>query len=189
MTSSNPPSPLGTRINIVGTSGSGKSTFGRALAARLGLPYVELDSLYWKPNWEGSTDEEFAARVSAAVQGDEWVIDGNYSRVRPMMWSRAHTVVWLDYPRWLIMRRVLWRTLRRTLTGQELWAGNRERLTNAIFAKDSIILWAWNTYPRNRAKYLALNADPANAHIRFVHLRSPKEERQWLAGIPTSPRV
>jgi len=45
------------RINVVGTSGVGKSTLARHLAGRLAVPYIEMDRLYWRENWQGTTDE------------------------------------------------------------------------------------------------------------------------------------
>lgn len=180
-----PPSrtELGSRINIIGTSGSGKSTFAAALARRLGLRYIELDALFWGPNWSESLDDVFLPRVIAATAGDGWVVDGNYTRTRPHYWRRVQTVIFLDYPRWLVMWRVITRTLRRALGGVELWHGNRERLSNALFSKDSIVRWSWNTYARRRAQTAAMLADSANAHIRFVCFRSPTAAQRWLDSL------
>lgn len=83
---------------MVGNSGSGKSTLGAALAARLGVPYVELDSIFHQPGWAELPRHEFRARVGALVGGDTWVIDGNYTAVRDLVWARADTVVWIDLP-------------------------------------------------------------------------------------------
>src|ERR1700744_2942266 len=88
------------RISVVGTSGAGKSTVGRRLALGLGVPFVELDSIYHQPGWVPLTAEEFRRRVAEAAAGDGWVIDGNYSKARPLVWARADTVVSLDLPRW-----------------------------------------------------------------------------------------
>ena len=38
------------RALVFGNSGSGKSTYARALAARHGLPHLDLDSVVWEPN-------------------------------------------------------------------------------------------------------------------------------------------
>lgn len=37
------------RINVVGAPGSGTTTLGRALSARLGFSFADADSFYWKP--------------------------------------------------------------------------------------------------------------------------------------------
>src|SRR5262249_37506021 len=79
------------RIAVVGTTGSGKSTFSRRLSGALGLPHIELDALFWKRSWEQTTDEEFFAAVSAAVSQPRWIVDGNYSRARHIIWSKATT--------------------------------------------------------------------------------------------------
>ena len=117
------------RVSVVGNSGSGKSTLGRALAARLGVPFVELDAIHHLPGWQPIDVPEFRKTVGAIVDGDGWVIDGNYSAVRDLVWARADTVIWFDLPRRTVIRQVLWRTIRRGVTREELWNGNRERLT------------------------------------------------------------
>ena len=53
-------------INVVGTSASGKSTFSKALAAKLNVKYIEMDELFWKPNWQESNNSEFLPKVQAA---------------------------------------------------------------------------------------------------------------------------
>ncbi len=117
------------RVSVVGNSGSGKSTLARELALVLGVPYVELDSLFHQPGWVPLAEDEFRRVVGAAAAVDGWVMDGNYSAVRPIVWTRADTVVWLDLPRRTVMRQVVWRTVRRAVTRQELWNGNREPLS------------------------------------------------------------
>ena len=84
--------------------------------------------MFHQPGWEPLPEDEFRRVVEAAAAGDSWVMDGNYSAVRPLVWARADTVVWLDLPRRTVMRQVIWRTLRRAVTRQELWNGNREPL-------------------------------------------------------------
>ena len=85
------------RVSVVGTSGAGKTTFARALAARLAVPHIELDAIFHQEDWTPLDDDEFVRRVDAATDGDAWVADGNYRMVSMdgPVWARADTVVWL----------------------------------------------------------------------------------------------
>jgi adenylate kinase family enzyme len=125
------------------------------------------------------------------VARDGWVTDGNYSAVQDLIWKRADTVAWLDLPRHLVMRRLLWRTLRRVATREELWNGNRESW-GAFFSLDperSIFVWAWTTHARNRGRYLAASEDPAHAHLTFVRLTSPRAVRRFLRTVREEARA
>jgi adenylate kinase family enzyme len=172
------------RVSVVGNSGSGKSTLSKSLAEALGCPWLELDSVFHQPDWTPLDRAEFAARVTAVTDGDSWVIDGNYSAVQSLVWDRADTVVFLDLPRRTVMRRVIWRTLRRVAGRAELWNGNRERWRNVLTwdPAESVISWAWHNHGKKRERYTAAAADPAHAHLRFVRLRSPSQVRRFLAG-------
>jgi adenylate kinase family enzyme len=175
------------RVSVVGNSGSGKSTLAVALAARLGAPCVELDAIFHQPGWTERPVEDFRARVADAAAGDTWVIDGNYSAVRDLVWARADTVVWLDLPRPAVMRRVVTRTVRRAARRQELWNGNREPWSNfwSLDPQRSVVAWAWTRHRNYRARYEAALADPAWARLRFVRLRSTAEVRRFVsAGRP-----
>lgn len=183
MTNRRTPSEVGIRISVVGTCGSGKTTTASVLAQRLGLAHVELDALSWGPNWTSTPDDEFRAAVERAAAGDRWVIDGNYSKCRDLVWGRADTVVWLDYSFSRVFSRLVWRTFRRTLRREILWHGNRERLGTAFFSRESILLWAIKTHWRRQREYPTLLARPEYRRLRVVRLRSPREAAAWLAGV------
>jgi adenylate kinase family enzyme len=103
-----------TRFVVLGTSGSGKTTFARQLAFKLAVPHVELDSLHWDSNWMEAPDDIFRQRIANALSTESgWVVDGNYHRFGDLTWARAHVLVWLDYPLWLTMARIIWRTVSR----------------------------------------------------------------------------
>ena len=153
-----------------------------ALATALGVPHLELDSVHHQPDWQPLDRQEFRRRVSEFTAGEAWVVDGNYSAVRDIVWSRADTVIWLDPPRHRVMRQVMWRTMRRMATGAELWNGNRERWRYLFQRDESIILWAWTHHRKYRDKFLAAQADPANAHLAFVRLRTPAESAALVRG-------
>lgn len=174
----------GARIVVVGTSGSGKSTLARSLGARLQRPVIELDALHWGPHWTERPD--FEAQIAAAIAQPAWVIDGNYSRGRALIWPRADTIVWLDYHWVVIYWRLLWRTLRRVCGQQVLWAGNRESWRRAFMSRDSLFVWVYQTYGRRKREYGALQRDPAWAHLRWIHLTTPAATARWLAALPAA---
>ena len=98
------------RTVVIGIGGSGKTTLAKQLAAHYGLRHIELDALYWLPNWQIREVDDFRALVAQAVAHDQWVTDGNYRVVRDLVWGRATTVIWLNYPLWTVM----WRRERAT---------------------------------------------------------------------------
>lgn len=155
---------------------------GAALARLLGACFLELDSLKHQAGWKPLPEAEFRARVAAVTTGERWVIDGNYRGVQDLVWARAETVVWLDLPRRTVMRRVIWRSFWRAARRTELWNGNRERWRNffSLDAQQSVVVWAWQTHASTRARYEAAMADPSNAHLRFIRLRSPAEVQRFL---------
>jgi adenylate kinase family enzyme len=168
------------RIVVTGSTGSGKTTLARQLSQLLGIPHVELDAFNWEPNWTQATTEVFKQRVAEALRGDNWVVDGNYSAVRDLVWPRAALLVWLDFPLRVIMWRLFWRTLLRGIKKEELWNGNREQLRTNFLSRDSLFIWVLKTYWRRRREYPDLLKQPEYAHLKVVRLRSSKEMRRWL---------
>ena len=170
------------RISVVGTIGSGKTTFARKTSKLLGVQHVELDALHWEPNWVEAPNDLFRERVKQSLQGDSWVVDGNYHQVRDIVWSRADTVVWLDYPFRTIIGRLVKRTVRRIFTREKLWNGNQEHI-RGLFTRDSVFLWAILTYRRRRRQYPILLRKPENAHLTVVRLRSSREATRFLFAL------
>ncbi len=167
------------RINVVGTSCSGKTTLARTLAEGLGLRHIELDALFWGRDWTPVPDSVFRARVTDAVAGERWIIDGGYSAVRDITWSRAEAVVWLDYPMPLVLARWARRTAVRIRSREEFWpgTGNRESAANAL-RRDGLLWWILRTHRRRRRTMAAALA--ARPDITAVRLRSPAEAERFL---------
>lgn len=131
------------KINVIGTTGSGKSTFAQLLAAKLNYPYISMDQLFWKPNWEESTDEEFFPKLSQALNTDAWVLDGNYNRTNSIKWNDIDTIIWIDYSYLRTLAQLFKRTLARAISAKELWlgTGNRESFRKSFMSKSSIFIW------------------------------------------------
>lgn len=176
---------VGRRISVVGNSGSGKTTLARHLARQLGYRHIELDALYHQPGWQALPTAQFQQAVAVALEGDGWVVEGNYSAARPQILQQADTVIWLDLPRSAVMRQLLPRTLKRLALRQALWNGNRERWTNLFSFKpeQSILAWAWTRHATYRQRYEA-EMRSAPAHRQYLRLDSRQAVDDFLATLP-----
>ena len=178
------------RVNVIGTSGSGKTTFGHQLAGILNIPFIEMDAIFWGPNWSPSEDEDFLPRLTEALQGEHWILDGNYSRTTDIKLERVEVVIWLDFS----FPRTLWqaisRAMGRLISEEELWpgTGNRETL-RMLFSKESIVLWTITSYARRRKNIIEMMRDPKYQHIRFHRLRSPAQTARFLTAVHHNPKA
>lgn len=175
------------RVMVVGTSGSGKTTFAGRLADKFGHPHIELDELHFEPGWVERSDEDFRRDVSTATDAECWVSCGNYGVVRDLTWGRASTLIWLNYPRRVVFWRVLRRTVRRSLTGQIICNGNRESWRKSFFSRDSILIWSMGTFARRRRQYPSLMRKPEFRHLSIYELHHPCEAERLLANL--KPRL
>lgn len=178
------------RISVVGNSGSGKSTLAKLLARRLSVPRLELDALAHLPNWSSPAPEDFARQVRDFCAGDAWVVDGNYRAVQPLVWERAELVLWLALPRLQVLRQLVARTVRRALTREVLWNGNRERLENFTSwdPERSVIAWAWTEHAAYEARYSADLRSPPVEGLRFLRLRSHAESARVVEELAAALR-
>jgi adenylate kinase family enzyme len=175
------------RLVVVGNSGSGKTTMAKALSSALGIPRIELDAINWQPGWydiASHEPDEFFRRVAAAAAGEAWVMDGNYTKARQAHWSRATAFVWMDTERWVVMRRVIWRSFSRAVSKQELWpgTGNRELFRKWV-EKEHPIRWAWANWTMNRARYGKLFADGAFEGRPAYRVGNAREGRRLVARL------
>ena len=170
-----------TRVVVVGTSCSGKTTLARRLARILTTEHVELDSLYWGPEWTPRPD--FIQNVLAIAQQSRWVIDGNYSAVRDIIWRRSSAIVWLDYSFARVFSQALRRTARRIITRERLYAGNRETVRNALFDTDGIPWWVIRTHGKRRRDFPELFKCPEYGHAAVIQLDRPAAAEAFLVAV------
>ena len=170
--------PLGSRISVVG--GGGKSTVSRAIAAKLAIPYIELDALFWKPDWQESTTEEMQAKTAAALDAapDGWVADGHYwSRLGDIILGSADTVVWVNPPWRVMWWRVVRRSFRRSWDRQKICGENYESWRRTLSTGS---LWWWHI--RNRSHYTGLGGRMAAlvpAGTPVIRLRTAHDVRRF----------
>jgi adenylate kinase family enzyme len=179
------------RILILGRTGSGKTTLARELAAAIDAPHIELDSLYFGPAFSTVPLPVLRQRTSAAISGNRWVTDGNKAVVRDLVWPRADTVIWLDYPLmvslWRLGKRAIWRTS--VLKSEETKGEANEGFIRKLFLGARGVLKALRSHRGQRRKYPKLFAEPQNQHLAIVRLRSPRATRRWRSHVlaATSP--
>jgi adenylate kinase family enzyme len=161
------------KVVVIGSGGSGKSTFSQRLGEVTGLPAIHLDRLYWKPNWVEPAKGDWEEIIKREIAKDEWILDGNFGGTRQLRMNAADTIIILDLPRVLCLYRIIKR-----------WAANRGRTRPdmAVGCNEKIdlefISWVWNY--RNTSRVRAL-AELSSLHDkRIVVLRTRKAVEQFL---------
>ncbi len=163
---------------IASASGNSKTTLGRELAARLGVPFVELDALVHGPGWTETPDHELRATVAPILASEGWVIDGTYIRkLGNVVLEAADLVVWLDLPIRVWLPRLVRRSWRRLLSQEELWNGNRESVRDLVGGRESLFGYALRSHFRRRREWpLEMQRYP------LVRLRTVKAVSGFLAA-------
>ncbi|MFX0064569.1 MAG: hypothetical protein ACFFC7_20540 [Candidatus Hermodarchaeota archaeon] len=155
------------RIAIYGAPGSGKSTLAIQLGKILRTRVIHLDDIYHGPFWREPSKKIFQARVIKLIKNPLWIIDGNYSSVRPLILSRATLAIILDLPMYLLAWRIFIRTISRNtriklgsttpLPYQVQKSGAKEQIPVSIFE-----LWSYALDFRNK-KYYEIRAEVENS--------------------------
>lgn len=190
LTSKHVSSPIGHKIHVIGNSCSGKSTLAHGLAECLGISFVELDALNWEPNWVGLNNAdpaELERRIAAATADEGWVAAGSYTRFcQKVFWPRLETVIWLDLPLNVLVRRLIRRSWRRWRSRELLWGTNYERFWPQLKVwkkEESLLWWIVTQYERKRRQMLGYMTDPRWSHIRFIRLTSVQEVEAFSSAV------
>lgn len=171
------------RVVVIGTSCAGKTTFANQLSRALDAPNIELDAIQWMPNWDPRPLLDLRSMAGEAVAPERWVADGNYSRVRDIVWQRATCLIWLNHP----FRVVFWRELRRTFgrlfTRQSLWSQNRKVLRMASRSKESGPWGTITTFLQRRRDFRSIIAQHHFSMLRIIEFRSQREADDFMAEL------
>jgi adenylate kinase family enzyme len=171
-------SALGRRIIVTGLAGSGKSTLSLALASKTGLPLVHLDLEFWQPGWTAPSEAEFRETQTRVLAGDAWIADGNYHETLDLRLERADTVVALDLPWWLCVRRALLRGFRMPGALPPGCDYSRwERLRDEW--KLAFLIWRNRRFEPQRERELIAQH---GQHVALYVLTSKREVADFLGG-------
>lgn len=173
---------------MVGSSCAGKSTFSARLSKLTGIRHVPIDELNFRPGWVQLETSELRERLAIEAAAEKWIIDGNYSKARDLIWPRATDVFWLDYSFPVVFSRAVRRTIRRVITREEVCAGNRESFRNAFLSTESMIWWVLKSYNRRRKQISGLVTDPQYAAINFTRFATSSEAEQYLSKLASGVR-
>lgn len=134
-----------------------------------------MDHLYWAPDWRPVLPGDFQQKVAMSVKSESWIVDGNYSSVRDLIWPKATHVIWLDFPFYVVFWRAIKRVIRHLFHKTIFCNGNYETFNRVFLSKDSILLWVIKTYWRRKISFTALLKKPEYRHLKVIHVRSPKK--------------
>jgi adenylate kinase family enzyme len=165
------------KILIIGSGGSGKTTLANRLGEKTGIKVIHLDMLYWKPNWLRTENDEWNKTVGQLIAGEEWIMDGNYSRSMEIRMAAADTVIFLDLPRTVCLWRISKRVLRH-------YGRNRPDVApgcNETFDLE-FLSWTWNYPKRTKPKIVSLLNKFQN-EIKVITLNSAKEAEKFVEGV------
>ncbi|MBC8385025.1 MAG: adenylate kinase [Candidatus Cloacimonetes bacterium] len=168
------------KIVIVGSTCSGKTTLAKHLSRILKIPHIELDAIYWGPNWTAKPFPEFRKIVEKISTENSWIIEGNYMSVQNIVFSEAELVIWLNYSFPVVMHRALKRTIRRIISKELLFSGNRERFFEQFFTRDSLYWWLIKTYKKKKDNMRFIFDLDIYSNAKKVELKKNGEAQDFL---------
>ena len=163
------------RIAIIGSSGAGKSTLARSLGQKLDLPIIHLDSYYWHSNWVETPQNDWDTIHQKLLNGDRWIINGNYGRTMDERLEAADTIIWLDFARELCLWRIIKRYLQyRGRVREDMADGCRERITWEF------LQYVYN-FPKQRRPQILSRLNQHQNSKKIVILQHPNQVKTFLS--------
>ncbi|RDU35527.1 DNA topology modulation protein [Neobacillus piezotolerans] len=164
------------RIAIIGSGGAGKSTFARKLGKKLGKKVYHLDALFWKPGWVPMDRNDFLHLQNGIMEGDEWIIDGNFGGTMDARLEKADTVIFLHYSTIRCLYRVVKRRIQyQGRTRPDMGEGCPEKLDLEF------ISWVAG-YNRKKAPFILEKLAELKGKQIYIFTR-PSEAETFLRGL------
>jgi adenylate kinase family enzyme len=171
------------RILILGSGGAGKSTLSRELGTILDLPVIHLDRLFWHAGWIDTPREEWAKTIEEKIAGPKWIMDGNYGGTMEMRLAACDTAIFLNFSRWICLRRVLGRSFQYRSRGRPDMAEGCPENMDIEYLK--FLKWIW-TYPKEKAPAILRRLEDVRSTKRVIILQSPHEVKVFLEVLKAS---
>lgn len=165
------------RIVITGCAGSGKSTLAQQLGAILNVEVIHLDALYWKPNWVKTPENEWQENIKGLLEREAWILDGNFSSSRKLRFDAADTIIFLDFPRYLCLLRIIKRRFQFRVQDRPDRAKGCSEQLNSYLLKH---VWS---FPSRLRPTLVKDVSDYSAKRKVIVLRSPSQTRKFLESV------
>uniref|UniRef100_UPI00402AF8C1 DNA topology modulation protein n=1 Tax=Bacillus sp. DX2.2 TaxID=3073452 RepID=UPI00402AF8C1 len=166
------------KVVIIGSGGSGKSTFAKELGKIINIPVFHLDSLYWGPNWTKTPTLEWKEKQNNYMKKTKWIIDGNFSSTLDMRIMAADTIIFLDLSRYICLFRAFKRSIKD-------YGKTRSDMGNECYEKFDVkfLKWIWDFPNKGRKKIISKLDTVDTTNKRIIILKSPKEVQKFLSDL------
>lgn len=167
------------RTIVFGFTGIGKTTLVKCIAEDFDLPVISIDALRREAGRSDSPEETFSRLVTESVKADSWIMDGSYTSVQGIVWPRTEAIIWLDYPFWIaiprLIRRCIYRIFIRKNSEKPIKGKSQPASERSLTYLQAILNGG-----QRRQGYFATLYDSHNAHLHIIHLCSPQDAKLWL---------
>ena len=163
------------RILVIGSPGSGKSRLSKIMAQKLNLPLIHLDQIFWLPNWTPLEKPVFKEKLIEELKKDRWILDGNFASTLKLRLEYCDHVVFMNYPAWLCILRVLKRVItNHGKTRPDMTEGCNEKL-------DIEFLKYIRDFKKLRLKQLRNDLDQSG--VAVTELKNDRQVRKFIKSL------
>ena len=159
------------KISVIGCPGSGKSFLSKKLSEILNITCYHLDKIYWLPNWNHLSKEEFDETLDKLLSNDSFIIDGNFNRTLEKRFEKSDLIIFLDLKTRICLK-----------NEKKRRGKKREDFPDFLEEKvdDEFVLFIKNFNKNNKPRILEL----INKYsVNTITLKSKKEINKFLKNL------